>query len=145
MKLLLIVLLTSSTLFAKEIHPLKHPKCKVITVPLGKWYDGFIYIHDVMDYIFKTDNERKLALQKLSEVGFSGKETSFFYSDGQKFTINGHVFENVSQAVEYLKKSKIKEIRVFTKEEAFPKKLKMSKVKFYIIPWDKRHLPRVNL
>ena len=127
-------------------HPLKHPKFKLIDTPSGDWSDGFIDIHDVMDYIFTTDLERSYAIKRLLKAGYGQKKNNFLYFHKGKITINGNVFYKNTQAKLFLEKSTLKKIRVFIlAKNEFPKELKTDGIYFYMIPWDKRQLPEIQL
>jgi hypothetical protein len=149
MKILIIfILIFSSVLYAedKKQNPLKHPNFKIISVPRSSWCSGYIYIHDVMDYIFKSKPERELAVKELLNAGFGAGKTNYLYIKNKKITINGKIFNTVAEAKNYIIQSKIKKIRVFgvTKKD-FPNGMKVKGISFYIIPWDKRNLPTINL
>lgn len=129
-----------------EDHPLKHPKFKLIDIPSSDWSDGFIDIHDVLDYIFTTELEKTYALKRLLQAGYGQEKTNFLYFYKGQITINGYVFDKYSQAKLFLEKSTFKKIRVFIlAKNEFPKELKTDGIYFYMIPWDKRTLPEIQL
>ena len=99
-----------------------------------------------MNYIFKSKPERELAIRKLLDAGFGEGKTNYLYIKDKKITINGKVLNTVLEAKNYLSKSKIKNIRVFgVQKQDFPDGIKVKGISFYIIPWDKRDLPTINL
>ncbi|MCM8541630.1 MAG: hypothetical protein NE328_15280 [Lentisphaeraceae bacterium] len=127
-------------------HPLKHPKFKLIDIPSGEWADGYIDIHDVLDYTFTSRLEQKYAILRLLEAGYGHGKTDFLYFKKDKITINGSVFESIPEAQNYLKKSAIKKIRAFVlSASVFPKEIKVDGIHFYMIPWDKQKLPEIEL
>lgn len=128
------------------LHPLKHPEVEVVDVPIGTWADGFIYIHDVMDYIFASEAENTLAVNILLRFGYGHGKKDYLYFNGKKSTVNGKVFETYGEAKTFLKNSNIKKLQVFIKnKEDFPAEIKSDNVKFFMIPWDKRALPEIEL
>ena len=133
----------------KEIskdHPLKHVELEIIDVPISDWADGFLHIHKAMDYIFASEEERKLAVNALLKAGYGHGKTDFLYLKDSKITVNGSVYNSVKEAKEYLANSAIKQLRVFVfKQEDFSTDLKVDNIKFYIVPWDKRDLPNIDL
>lgn len=127
-------------------HPLKHPKFLLVDSPQSDWGPGLIYIHDVLDFIFGSDLEQKNAVIRLLESGYGHGKTDFLYFKKDKITINGLIFESIEQAKQYLKSSAIKKIQVFVlSENVFPKEIKVDGIHFYMIPWDKRKLPEIEL
>ena len=144
-QILILLILLTTVLHAEKVHPLEHPNFQIMESPVGKWDDGYIYIHDVLKYLFKSENERSLAKDKLSKIGFSDKDINYFYMVDNKYTINGKIFDDIKTTKEYLKTSRIRKIRVFTTEEQFPNELKTVNIEFYLIPWDKRDLPKKQL
>lgn len=133
----------------KEIpkdHPLKHIELEIIDVPSGTWADGFLDIHKAMDYIFASEEERKLAVNALLKSGYGHGKTDFLYFKDSKITVNGSVYNSVKEAKDYLSSSAIQKLRVFVfKKEDFPTEIKVDNVKFYMVPWDKRDLPNIDL
>ena len=128
------------------LHPLKHPEVEVVDVPTGTWADGFIYIHDVMDYIFASEAEKTLAVNILLRFGYGQGKKDYLYFNGKKSTVNGKVFETYGDAKAFLISSNIKKLQVFIKnKEDFPAEIKTDNVKFFMIPWDKRDLPEIEL
>jgi len=127
-------------------HPLNHVELEIIDSPLGNWADGFIYIHDVMDFLFASEDERKLAQATLLKFGYGEGKTDYLYFKDSKATLNGTVFNTINEAKDFLSKSTIKKLRVFIlKKEDFPSEIKVDNIEFYMIPWDKRALPEIKL
>ena len=127
-------------------HPLKHEKFKLIDHPLGHWSDGYVDIHDVLDYIFKSPKERSLAITRLLQAGYGQSKTDFLYFKDEKVTVNGAVFNTLEDAKEFLKSSAIKKLRVFIlAKNEFREEIKVPGISYYMVPWDKRDLPDVEL
>ena len=127
-------------------HPLKHVELEIIDTPRGAWADGFLDIHEAMDYIFASAEEKKLAINALLKKGYGHGKTDFIYFKDSKITVNGSVFNSIKEAKEYLRSSAIKKLRVFVFEkEDFPTDIKVDNIDFYMIPWDKRALPKIDL
>jgi hypothetical protein len=123
-------------------HLLNHPELHINFYPVSYFREGYIYVEDVMEYVFKSEPERKLAIKRLSECGYGKGKQAFLYISGKNITLNGEVFKDYDSIKNQIKKDKIKKIRVFgyirkNKNKKLPEELRVEGVEYYKIPWTK--------
>ena len=119
-----------------QSHPLKHPQFKIIAQPRGDWVDGWLYIHEVMDYIFKSKSEKIEALSKLSKIGYGPNKSSFLIHNDRNISVNGNIFSNISSALDFIQKNNLKRVLYVTNTSfprQIPENIKIPGVDFWVL------------
>jgi hypothetical protein len=125
-------------------HPLNNKNFNIIDYPTGLWEAGWLYHTEVMEYLFKSEEEKMLAEQILLNAGYGAGETNYIYINGNHIAVNGEIFYNLNEAKDYIHRKQLKKV-LYTDESAFPKKIpdkiKTQGIDFWVLDWRKCYWP----
>lgn len=121
-------------------HPLNHPEFHIQDAPISSWSDGWNYHTDVMEYLFKSEEERVLAISKLLEAGYGYGKKDYLFVSGKNISVNGVNFKSLEEARNYIRRENMKKV-LYTDQTTFPKSIPddiiMHGVEFWLIDWRK--------
>jgi len=121
-------------------HPLTNKNLKIIDYPTGIWESGWLYHTEVMEYLFKSKQDRVLAEEVLLNAGYGAGKTDYIYVAGSHIAVNGKIFSDLNEAKEYIRRKKLKKV-LYADASTFPKKIpddvKMQGVGFWVLDWRK--------